>query len=242
MTGSLPRTTLSKLETVDRFFAGTGFSYDHMVAWGTCGLDRLWKRRLLAQIPEHPTRIVDQACGTGIVTMEIARRYPDCHVTGVELRDEYLQRAREKARALRMANVDFVLGRAEDVVSAQPCDAIVSSYLAKYAELPPLIANAAHMLRPGGVMALHDFACPRSPVIRLFWQAYLRLLRFVGRRLAPEWRIVFDELPTFLRQTRWVQESTVELARNGFAEITTESLFFGAAALVTGTKAVGLPR
>ncbi len=228
--------SLSKLETVHRFFAGTGSSYDRMVVWGTCGLDRYWKRRMLAHIPEHPTRIVDQACGTGIVTIALARRYPDCEVIGVELRDEYLQHAREKARVLGMANVRFVLGRAEDVVLEAPCDCITSSYLAKYADLAPLVANAALMLRPGGVMIMHDFTCPAQPVIRLVWQTYLRLLRLIGKRVFPEWLTVFDELPAFLRQTGWVGESTALLGENTFSDVATESLAFGAAAIVIGTK------
>jgi demethylmenaquinone methyltransferase / 2-methoxy-6-polyprenyl-1,4-benzoquinol methylase len=233
---------LSKLDTVHRFFSGTGSSYDRVVVLGTCGLDRYWKRRMLARIPERPAHIIDQACGTGIVTIEIARRHPDCQVTGVELRDEYLQHAREKARSLGMRNVAFVLGRAEDVVVAGPCDCITSSYLAKYADLPMLIANAARMLRPGGLMILHDFTCPTRPVFRWVWQVYLWLLRLIGRSVFPEWRTVFDELPAFLRQTRWVAESTALLAENGFRDVATEPLTFGAAAIVTARKPESSPR
>ena len=233
---------LSKLDTVQRFFSGTGSSYDRVVVLGTCGLDRYWKRRMLARIPERPTRIIDQACGTGIVTMDIARRYPDCQVTGVELREEYLQHARDKARSLEMENVDFVLGRAEDVVVDGPCDCIMSSYLAKYADLALLIANAARMLRPGGLLILHDFTYPSRPIFRSAWLVYFGLLRRIGKQLFPEWRTVFDELPAFLRQARWVSESTTLLTEHGFCDVATESLTFGAAAIVTGGKSERPPR
>lgn len=226
----------SKLEVVDRFFSGTGSSYDKIVVLGTCGLDKYWKSLLLARIPQRPARIVDQACGTGIVTVEIARRYADCRVTGVELREEYLDYAREKARALGLTNVDFVLGRAEDIVVDGPCDCITSSYLAKYAELPLLAQNSARMLRPGGLVIAHDFTCPSNPVFRSIWLAYFQILRWVGKRAFPEWRIVFDELPSFLRQTRWVDELTAALRDNGFCDVRAESLSFGAAAIVTARK------
>ena len=232
----------SKLEVVERFFSGTGSSYDRVVRLGTWGRDRYWKRRLLAHIPDQPTRIIDQACGTGIVTLEIARRYPGCRVTGVELRDEYLQYARAKALALGMSNVDFVLGRAEDVVLTDGCDCIVSSYLAKYADLRLLVANAARMLRPNGVIALHDFTCPSRPLYRLIWRAQLWFLRLIGRHVFPEWRIVFDELPEFLRQTRWLGETETLLRQSGFAAVATESLTFGAAAIVSGRMPSASPR
>jgi demethylmenaquinone methyltransferase / 2-methoxy-6-polyprenyl-1,4-benzoquinol methylase len=241
-TARVPMEKLSNLEIVERFFSGTGSSYDRVVAVGTWGRDRYWKKRLLAHIPERPARIIDQACGTGIVTLEIARRYPNCHVTGVELRDEYLQQARAKALALGMTNVDFVLGRAEDVVLADGCDCIVSSYLAKYADLSLLIANAARMLRPAGVIALHDFTCPSNAIYRLVWRVQLWVLRLIGRRVFPEWLIVFDELPGFLQQTRWQSETETLLSRNGFVSVATEPLTFGAAAIVSGQMPPALPR
>src|SRR6266702_628837 len=105
----------SKLDVVYRFFTGTGFSYDRVVTVCTCGFDRYWKKRIIARIPSHSARILDQACGTGILTLAIARAFPGCQVTGVELRDEYLSLAREKARSAGIENVRFMLGRAEDM-------------------------------------------------------------------------------------------------------------------------------
>ena len=62
-----------------------------MVSVATFGIDCRWKHRILTLLPENPARILDLACGTGILTVAIARKYPQCRVVGVELRDEYLQ-------------------------------------------------------------------------------------------------------------------------------------------------------
>jgi demethylmenaquinone methyltransferase/2-methoxy-6-polyprenyl-1,4-benzoquinol methylase len=230
------RTTLSKLEVVERFFSGTGSSYDRVATVCTCGFDRYWKRRIMAKIPPRPARILDQACGTGILTLQIARAYPDCQVVGVELRDEYLRIAREKARSAGIGNVRFILGRAEDVTPDGAFDCITSSYLAKYAELGPLIANAGKMLRPGGLIILHEFTCPGNPLFRSLWGAYLVLLRAIGSRVYPEWRTVFDELPAFLRQSTWHPEALSLLIEHGFRDVASESLTFGASAIVTARK------
>lgn len=232
MTGSDP----SKLETVERFFSGTGFSYDRVVVVCTGGLDLYWKKRILGLVPPQPRRILDQACGTGIVTLKLARAFPEARVTGVELREEYLELAREKARAQGVGNVDFALGRAEEVLLDEEVDCIVSSYLAKYAELDLLIRNAARMLRPGGRVILHDFACPENPVLRRLWLFYLALLRSVGGRFFPEWGTVFRELPEFLVRTTWVPDTVAALERHGFREIVRRSLGLGTAALVTARK------
>lgn len=229
----------SKLAVVHRFFSGTGFSYDRVATVCTCGFDRYWKRRIIAAIPPHPARLLDQACGTGILTLAIARAFPDCRVTGVELRDEYLDIAREKARSWDIRNVEFILGRAEDVLVEGQYDCITSSYLAKYAELAPLLANAGEMLRPGGLIIIHDFTYPANPLFRSLWHAYFGILRTVGSWIFPEWRTVFQELPGFLRQTAWLPETLALLREQGFRDITCESLTFGTAAIITARKPGG---
>ena len=233
---------LTKLEVVHRFFSGTGFSYDRVATLCTWGFDRYWKKRLIARIPAHSARILDQACGTGILTLQIARAFPGCRVTGVELRDEYLDLAREKVLSAGTANVDFVLGRAEDVMPEGEFDCITSSYLAKYAELGTLIANARRMLRPGGLLIMHDFTCPANPFFLTLWHAHFGLLRMVGGRVFPEWRTVFQELPEFIRQSSWLPETLGLLREHGFRDIERESLTFGTAAMVTARKPEGAPR
>lgn len=231
------QTATPRLELVERFFSGTGFSYDRMVRLGTSGLDARWKRLMLECLPENPARVVDQGCGTGIVTIAIASRHPLCRVTGVELREEYLLYAKAKARLLGLTNVDFVLGRAEDVVIDEACDCITSSYLAKYADLPLLVSHAEKMLRRGGLLIMHDFTYPSSALFAQIWRWYFASLRLISRRLFPEWGNVFSELPQLLRQTRWLEELPRSLRAVGFGNIQVKSLFFGTAALVTAQKA-----
>jgi demethylmenaquinone methyltransferase/2-methoxy-6-polyprenyl-1,4-benzoquinol methylase len=233
---------LSKLETVHRFFSGTGFSYDQVALLCTLGFDRLWKKKIIDKIPRRPRRILDQASGTGILTFEIARRFPDCEVIGVELRDEYLSIAKEKARALRTGNVRFILGRAEDVVPDGAFDCITSSYLAKYADLEILLAQAGRMLCPGGLIIMHDFTYPTHSLFRSGWQTYLAILRLVGTKIYPEWRTAFHELPGFLRETRWLTESIALLTEQGFRNLEVETLTFGTSAIVTARKPAGPPR
>lgn len=207
-----------------------------MVTVCTCGFDRYWKRKILASVPDRPTRIVDQACGTGILTLALSGKFPGCRVTGVELRDEYLDIAREKARLAGIPTIEFITGRAEEVMVEGGIDCITSSYLAKYADLEPLIANTGRMLRPGGMLIMHDFTYPTQP-FRSIWHIWFWFLRRFGSRIYPEWQPVFDELPPFLRQTTWLSETLALLPHHGFCDISSRSLTFGVAAMVTARKA-----
>lgn len=224
------------VQVAHRFFAGTGSTYDLIAPLCTLGFDMLWKEKIIRKIPPGAFHIIDQACGTGILTFRIARRFPSCRVTGVELRAEYLNIAKQKAASMKLKNLEFILGRAEDVVLNGPIDCITSSYLAKYADMESLVHNAMAMLRQGGVLVMHDFTYPDGDIFPHIWEFYFKILRTVGARFFPRWKTVFEELPQFLRKSRWVSELLVFLEKNGFTDIRIESLTLGTSAIVTATR------
>jgi ubiquinone/menaquinone biosynthesis C-methylase UbiE len=65
------------------------------------------------------------------IAFRIAERLPLCRILGVDLQDEYLEIARQKAEALQLTSVEFIHGRAEDVVLEGDFDCVTSCYLAK---------------------------------------------------------------------------------------------------------------
>jgi demethylmenaquinone methyltransferase / 2-methoxy-6-polyprenyl-1,4-benzoquinol methylase len=225
-----------RLALVERFFQGTGKSYDRMVNAATFGIDRLWKRRIVELIPPQSRRVADLACGTGISTLAIARSLPDCQVVGVELRDEYLEIAREKVRRQELANVELVLSRAEDYCSEAPFDCVSSSYLAKYADLPKLVSNAWNMLKPGGLFLMHDFTYPAKPYLVLIWRLYFKALQRLGSPFFPAWREIYYGLPQLIEHSRWLEELPAELQKRGFADIRREDLTLYGSAIVTARR------
>jgi demethylmenaquinone methyltransferase / 2-methoxy-6-polyprenyl-1,4-benzoquinol methylase len=229
------------VETAHRFFSGTGSSYNLIAVLCTFGFDFRWKRNILREIPQNPKCILDQACGTGILTIKLARRFPHCRVIGVELREEYLNIARNKAGALRLSNVEFLLGRAEEIVLPPGIDCITSSYLAKYAELGTLVPHAKRMLRPGGVLVMHDFTYPSVGFFLRLWKFYFRLLQSMGAWAFPEWKTAFDELPALLEGTPWVGDLVSCLKDNGFTGIRVQRLFMNSAAMVVAKNPSGFP-
>lgn len=223
-----------RLTLVERLFRGTGSSYDRVVTLATFGIDRLWKRAIVRAIPPGAERILDLACGTGLSTLAIARRFPRARIVGVELREEYLAFAREKLRD--RPNVELVLSRAEDYRSAEPFDCIASSYLAKYADLPRLVAANRDMLNDGGVLVMHDFVLPPKPWVLALWRMHMRLLQTAGGALLPSWSEIWHGLPALIERTRWTEELEQLLAANRFRDLRTEFLAGYGAALVSARR------
>jgi demethylmenaquinone methyltransferase / 2-methoxy-6-polyprenyl-1,4-benzoquinol methylase len=226
----------SRVALVERFFGGTGTSYDTMVRAATLGIDRRWKRRLVSMIPSDATRVLDLACGTGISTLAIARHRPHCEIVGVELRNEYLDVFRAKLQRRDIGHIELVLGRAEDYRSALPFDCITSSYLAKYADLPLLCRNAHAMLKPGGIFLAHDFTYPPTAFLRRLFHAYFWTLQTAGSRLIPSWREIYYGLPELIAATTWVDDLQHALADAGFDDIRRDDLTLYGSAIVSARK------
>ena len=226
----------SRTSLAERFFSGNSASYEHIANVCTLGLDHWWKRKILKKIPQQPAQIIDQACGTGLLTFKIAQRFPLCRVVGVDLQGEYLGIAEEKAKALQLTTVEFIHGKAEDVVLEGDFDCITSCYLAKYADLGPLVDHAHDMLREGGMFIVHELTYPRRLAYVFFWNIHFNLLQTYGKWRNPEWGIAFDELPICVKETMWIDELIEALKVNNFSDINIEYLAFGASAIVSARK------
>ena len=224
----------SRQELVQRLFSGTGETYDFMVNFGTFGCDKVWKKKILAKVPPASTRVLDLACGTGIVTFAIARCYPNCHVIGVDMTKEYLDVARAKAERWKVPNVEFIHKRAEEAIFDEPFDCVTASYLPKYADLKTLTQNVKRMLKEDGLFVMHDFTYPTNSLVASLWEFYFRLLQTIGSRFYPQWRTIFYELPQVVRNSTWLPDLIASLQQCGFTQITVERLIIGAAAIVTG--------
>lgn len=225
-----------QIELVQRFFAGTGNSYDHMVHVATLGIDRLWKRRIVDLIPRNAKRILDLACGTGISTLAIAARFPHSEIVGVELREEYLAVAREKIERLKIKNVSLVLSRAEDYLPNARFDCVTSSYLAKYADLGVLTRNTQQLLNPQGLMLMHDFTFPPNAMLAGVWRMYFKAMQSLCPTFFPAWREIYFGLPSVIENSRWLTELTSAANKNDFRDVTMEYLTVYGSAIITARK------
>jgi demethylmenaquinone methyltransferase/2-methoxy-6-polyprenyl-1,4-benzoquinol methylase len=207
-----------------------------MVRVATLGIDPRWKRRMVRMAREQagaPGSILDLACGTGISTFAFARAFPRAHVVGVELREEYLQRARAKLADDPDPRIQFVLSRAEAFTTDQRFDVVAASYLAKYADLPVLVDRILHWLRPGGLLIMHDFTLPPNRLALAVWRGYFWVLQTLGVRIFPAWKVIYDGLPQLIERTRWTSELQELLRRREFSDVRFEWQTLGGSAIIT---------
>ncbi len=215
-----------------KFFASTSSTYDTVVGITTFGQDAAWKHAFLGLIPEGDYRVLDLACGTGILSRAIARKVS--FVLGIDMMEESVRIAGKKSRDGASGNAVFGTAAAEAIPAQDNSfDFVTASYLPKYCDIDLVVGESARVLRRGGILIMHDFTYPRAPVMRSLWNTYFRILRIAGV-FTPSWRPVFNELDHVVRQSRWVDDLMRSMQEHGFQNIRRRYLTHETAAIVWG--------
>ena len=219
-------------EVARKFFTGTSSSYDAVVKITTFGQDMVWKKAILDLIPNGNYKVLDLACGTGILSFAIARKVS--YVVGADIIESGIRIAREKALMYNVKNTSFYVSAAEAIPQAdKEFDFVTASYLPKYCDMDQVVSEIARVLKCGGTLIMHDFTYPTNAVMKGLWNTYFKILRAAGV-FAPSWRPVFRELDSVIKRSDWLNELMTTMKRYGFSNIQCKSLTLGTAAIVWG--------
>ena len=125
-------------------------------------------------------RLVDLGCGTGEFAGRVAAAWPQVQVTGLDLFDGHLARARAAHSAAACPNLDFVQGDARATgLPADHADVVTLRHLLHaLPDVDRVLVEARRILRPGGLLYIlaEDYAgllfdAPSEAAQRLFLDA-----------------------------------------------------------------------
>lgn len=216
-----------------QFFSNNAQSYEKIVNLTTFGRDAYWKKEILKEIPRCKS-ILDLATGTGILTFQISKKFPDLKITAVDLSEEYLIIAKSKLKPHQ--KISFLLCDAEKIALDDTFDCIISSYIPKYCNPEILIDRCFCHLNPGGKIILHDFVYPKNKIIRFMWNLYFVILNVIGF-FVPNWKDVFKNLPRLIRTINWVDKYKDIMEKRDLI-VDVQYLTMGCSAILAGTKKV----
>ena len=150
----------------------------------------------LRHLPVPPSgRVLDVGCGSGSMSRLIAASFPHAEVVGVDLREQYLDFARARARNEGIRNLTFRNG---DVFALPFPDAsfdvVWSKYLLQWLREPKsALAGMQRVTKPGGCVVSCDYVgfgidhCPIAPDFERQLREVMSALVHVniGRKVAP---------------------------------------------------------
>jgi SAM-dependent methyltransferase len=104
----------------------------------------------------NPARILDIGTGTGAAAFELADRYPDSEVVGIDVSEEMIARAQARA-AERGSRVRFLVADIADFDRDEGYDLITML------NMPPFFDRVVALLRPGGLVVNASSYGSRTP-------------------------------------------------------------------------------
>lgn len=235
-----------KGEQVEAMFDAIAPAYDFMNRAMTAGLDRLWQRRLVAAATAGvntaggaaPLAVLDLATGTGDVAFALSRALPNAQITGLDLSEGMLDKARIKAAEQGIGNVVFLQGDCLATGLPDSCaDVITIAYgVRNFADLAAGYSEMYRLLRPGGRLCVLELSEPASPLIKPFYKAYTRtLIPFAGRLLSHDSR-AYTYLPESIAAVPQRDGMTALIEGAGFSEARWRSFTMGVCTLYAATK------
>lgn len=120
-------------------------------------------RRRVAQLIRPGEKVIDIACGTGALSLTMARHAG--HVTGIDFSDDMIATARRTAQRRRITNVSFGLLDATDL-SCYPdlsFDVAVSTLAMHQFEPETAVEVLEEMRRLAKRIIIADYNCPMTP-------------------------------------------------------------------------------
>jgi ubiquinone/menaquinone biosynthesis methyltransferase len=158
-------------------FTAVAPRYDAITRLLSFHRDQAWKKRLVQALPAMATPVcLDLACGTGDLTVLVARKYPGGRVIGMDLTEAMLEIARPRPSP---SSIEYLCrDMAHTGLPDASADIVTGGYALRNAgDLPAALAEIFRVLKPGGWAAFLDFSKPR---FRLLQRLELSLLAFWG--------------------------------------------------------------
>ena len=220
-------------------FAPLATTYDRYARLLSFGQDPRWRSFLVSRIEAGPDdSVLDVACGTGAVSLELTRRY-GCRVTGVDQSPEMLESARHRVGG----QVELVEARAENLPFEDASfDGLTFTYLLRYVDDPAAtMRELVRVVRPGARVAMLEFFVPENVLTRASWEVYVRAgLPVLGGLISPGWREVGTFLGPSIREfwQRWPLARLLGAWLDaGLQEVQARPLSLGGGIVVWGLRA-----
>jgi len=235
-------TDLSKSpDRIAGMFDAIAGRYDLLNHLLSAGIDTRWRKRAIASLRlTGRERVLDLCTGTADLAIAALRGRPAAaRVVGVDFAAAMLRVGRDKIAAQRLGDrIALVRGDATRIPAADgSVDAITIAFgIRNVDEVARACAEMHRVLRPGGRLAILEFAVPTTPGLSTVYLWYLHhVLPRVGRAVSRH-NAAYGYLPASIGAFTPPDEFVKLLRQAGFAEVEPVRLTFGSVILYTARR------
>ncbi|UXA17225.1 class I SAM-dependent methyltransferase [Mycobacterium sp. SMC-4] len=197
-------------------------SYDVLVSANPGYHEHLKLSARRMQLPDQGRglRLLDIGCGTGASTAALLDAAPHAEIVAVDGSAGMLEEARSKHWP---DAVTFVHSRAENLADAGvtgPFDGILAAYLVRNLGDPDVVLQTlCRLLRPGGVLAVHEYSVRDSRAATALWNAVCASVIIPAGRIRSGDAGLYRYLRRSVNRFDGAREFQDRLRRIGFVDV-----------------------
>lgn len=219
-------------------FDGIAERYDFLNHLLSAGIDRRWRRRAIATLRlTGRETVLDLCTGTGDLAIAAVRQTPGARrVLGVDFAAAMLRVGRDKLRRESIERrIALVRGDAMRIpVGDGVADCVTVAFgIRNVHDTAAACREIARVLRPGGRLAVLEFAIPTAPIVRQIYLWYFRRVLPAIGRIVSRHNAAYGYLPASVGAFASPAEFVTILRQTGLVDISAVPLTLGIVYLYT---------
>ena len=233
-----PHADAHKAEKVRSMFGAIAKRYDLNNRLHSFGRDQAWRRRAVrAAEVRAGDAVLDMACGTGDLTLLLAKTSDATRVVGGDFTPEMLAIAREKNTH---GKIEYEQADAMDLpFAAKEFNALTIAFGIRNVTDPAKALTEFHrVLKPGGRLVILEFATPPSKLVRAGNSFYTKCVMpltagLIARDRTGAYRYLPRSIETFLQPPAMIEA----MENAGFTDVSAHPMTFGVCVCYRGYRA-----
>jgi demethylmenaquinone methyltransferase/2-methoxy-6-polyprenyl-1,4-benzoquinol methylase len=170
--------SLAKKQQVAEMFDDIAYRYDFLNRFLSAGIDIRWRKKALGYLkPLQPKILLDVATGTAdVAIMASALLKPD-KIIGIDISDGMLEIGRQKIKKSGLGNTIELLNGDSETINFENAsfDAVTVAFgVRNFQNLEKGLSEIYRVLKPGGKLVVLEFSQPSSPVVKSFYNIYMK--------------------------------------------------------------------
>jgi demethylmenaquinone methyltransferase/2-methoxy-6-polyprenyl-1,4-benzoquinol methylase len=231
---------LKHARAVREMFSGIATKYDFLNHFLSVNTDKRWRRlvrrKLENELQNPDALILDVACGTGDLSIEL-QQHAKARVIGTDFCRPMLAIAKEK-NAKNHTSIPYIEGDGMNLSFADASfNAVTIAFgLRNFSNWENGLRELHRVLKKGGRLAVLEFSTPVIPGFKQIFNLYFtQILPRIGGAVSGS-RGAYEYLPDSVSRFPDQKNLAAMMTEIGFSEVEYKNLTGGIAAIHTGTK------
>jgi len=206
-------------EKIKKMFSKISNDYDFLNHFLSFGIDNLWRKKVANIIKDKGfEKVLDVACGTGDLTMEISKKI-NRDTWGIDFCWEMIKIAKRKYR-----NLTFAVGDATNLpVKNSSFDAVTIAFgIRNIPERVKALKEFYYILKKNGYLLILEFSMPKNFIMKFYFK---KVLPFIGGLISD--KEAYTYLPDSVKNFPETNFFKKEIEAVGFKVIKIHSMNFG---------------